>query len=82
MRPASLWLLACAPAFARLGGAPEPEPPPSIVRIALPSESDERQPLVLPTEPENTIEVDFPGPWRTGRAAGSPRTPRGLPGTS
>jgi len=62
MRPASLWLLACAPAFARLGGAPEPKPPPSIVRIALPSESDERQPLVLPTEPENTIEVDFPWP--------------------
>jgi hypothetical protein len=35
---------------------------PSIVRIALPSEEDERQPIELPTEPENTVEVDFPWP--------------------
>jgi len=36
--------------------------PPSIVRIALPAESDERQPITVPTEPENTVEVDLPWP--------------------
>lgn len=37
-------------------------PPPSIVRITLPAEADERQPVAVPTEPENTVEVDFPWP--------------------
>jgi hypothetical protein len=36
--------------------------PPSIVRIALPAESDERQPIAVPAEPENTVEVDLPWP--------------------
>jgi hypothetical protein len=38
------------------------EPPPSIVRIELPPESEEHQPFTLPTEPENTLEIDFPWP--------------------
>jgi hypothetical protein len=37
-------------------------PPASIVRIALAAESDERSPLALPTEPGNTVEIDFPWP--------------------
>ena len=41
---------------------PERSPPPSIVRIALAGEADERNPLALPTEPGNTVEIDFPWP--------------------
>ena len=37
-------------------------PPPSIVRMALPTEADERRPLEVPTEPGNTVEIDFPWP--------------------
>jgi hypothetical protein len=32
------------------------------VRISLPAEADERRPVAVPTEPENTVEVDFPWP--------------------
>jgi hypothetical protein len=32
------------------------------VRIALAIEEDERRPVEVPTEPENTVEVDFPWP--------------------
>lgn len=42
--------------------AAQPAPPASIVRLRLPAESDERQPVAVPTEPENTVEVDFPWP--------------------
>ncbi len=38
------------------------EPPASIVSIALPGEADERRPVAVPTEPENTVELDFPWP--------------------
>jgi len=44
------------------GPAPESSPPPSIVRIELPEEADERRPIALPTEPGNTAELDFPWP--------------------
>jgi hypothetical protein len=54
------WLL-CVAAWARCAGA-DPEPAATIVRIVLPAEADLRQPVALPTEPENTIEVDFPWP--------------------
>jgi hypothetical protein len=43
-------------------GRAETGPPASIVRISLPDEAGERQPVALPTEPENTIEIDFPWP--------------------
>jgi hypothetical protein len=43
-------------------GAEAPPPPPTIVRIVLAAESDERQPIAVPTEPENTVEIDFPWP--------------------
>jgi hypothetical protein len=59
---ARLALLALALAAPRRASAADPEAPPSIVRIALASEGDERQPVVVPTEPENTVELDFPGP--------------------
>jgi hypothetical protein len=49
-------------AFAVAMCAAQPAPPPSIVRIELPSESEERQPIAVPTEPENTVEVDLPRP--------------------
>jgi hypothetical protein len=35
---------------------------PSIVRITLPAEDQEQQPFTLPTEPDNTLEVEFPWP--------------------
>jgi hypothetical protein len=54
------FLLAVA-AFAVAKCAAQPAPP-SIVRIALPAESDERQPISVPAEPENTVEVDLPWP--------------------
>ncbi len=59
MRAAPFLLLAALPA---VSGLSETAPPPSIVRISLPDEEGERQPVALPTEPENTIEVDFPWP--------------------
>jgi hypothetical protein len=36
--------------------------PQSIVRIVLAAEADERRPVALPTEPGNTVEIDFPWP--------------------
>jgi hypothetical protein len=56
-----LVLLAVALAGLRSARSAEPAPP-SIVRIALPAEEDERQPVEVPTETENTVEVDFPWP--------------------
>jgi len=44
--------------------AAQPAPPASIVRLRLPAEADERQPVAVPAEPENTVEVDFPWPLR------------------
>jgi hypothetical protein len=44
------------------GGAPADRPPASIVRVALGPEAEERRPLAVPTEPENTVELDFPAP--------------------
>ncbi len=35
---------------------------PSIVHLRLPSESDERQAIAVPTEPANSVEIDFPWP--------------------
>ena len=64
MRPGGILVLlaaGCCPAHAagpEAGGAPAP----TIVRIALPSEADERRPVALPTEPGNTVEIDFPWP--------------------
>jgi hypothetical protein len=75
------------PSFARLiavsaalhGGALASPPPtdrpaqPSIVRLDLPAEDDERQPVALPSEPENTLEVEFP--WPVSDWAGRGFTP-------
>ncbi len=44
------------------GGEPEAAPPPTIARMPLPPEDSERQPVGVPTEPENTVEIDFPSP--------------------
>jgi hypothetical protein len=60
--PRSLLLLVPLLAGARCALATDQEPPPSIVRIKLPAEAEERRPLEVPTEPENTVEVDFPWP--------------------
>jgi hypothetical protein len=54
-------LIATVCALAALRGAADPVPS-TIVRIELPPEADEHQPFALPTEPENTLEVDFPWP--------------------
>jgi hypothetical protein len=48
--------------LAALAGAAAGQPPPTIVRIRLGPEADERQPVTLPTEPGNTVEIDFPWP--------------------
>jgi hypothetical protein len=59
---ASTRLLLSLGACAAARGAGEPPPPPTIVRIVLAAESEERQPIAVPTEPENTVEIDFPWP--------------------
>jgi hypothetical protein len=61
---------ACRPAAASSDDAP---PPPTIVRIELPAESDERQPFTLPSETQNTLEIDFP--WPVADWAGRGFTP-------
>jgi hypothetical protein len=76
--PFLLALAACA--FAK--GSAQPAPPASIVRIELPSESEERQPISVPTEPGNTVEVDLPWPFGTGRAGDSHPTRRNSRGIS
>jgi hypothetical protein len=43
------------------------------VRVILAAECDERQPIAVPTEPENTVEIDFP--WPLGDWAGRGFTP-------
>ena len=65
----------CAAAHVALAAASaqEPLPPASIVRITLQAEEDERQPVALPTEPQNTVEVDFP--WPVEEWAGRGFTP-------
>jgi hypothetical protein len=65
--------LGAALALAALGAGAAPEPSPSIVRITLPPEAEERQPFALPTEPENTVEIDFP--WPVADWAGRGFTP-------
>jgi hypothetical protein len=64
MSPRQLLLLIPVLAGSRCpcAGRPDAEPPASIVRIALADEADERRPVALPTESENTVEVDFPWP--------------------
>ena len=49
--------LLCAAALGRAAEAPV-----SIVRIVLGPEEEERQPVVVPTEPDNTVEIDLPAP--------------------
>jgi len=51
-----------AAAASRNARASDLPTPASIVRIELPPEDAERQPFALPTEPENTLEIDFPWP--------------------
>jgi hypothetical protein len=65
----ALAALASGPVF----GAAATEAPPSIVRIELPPEAEEHQPFALPTEPENTLEIDFP--WPVADWAGRGFTP-------
>jgi len=36
--------------------------PATITRVVLPPEDKERHPVTVPTEPENTVELDFPWP--------------------
>ncbi len=40
-------------------GAP---PPPTIRRLLLPSESAQRYPIAVPTDPDHSVELDFPWP--------------------
>jgi hypothetical protein len=54
-------------------GAPGTAAPATIVRMPLPAEEDEHQPVAVPTEPENTVEVDFP--WALQDWAGRGFTP-------
>ncbi len=64
MSRAALSLIAAVAAarpFAAAGSAATP-PPESIVRMALPAEADEHRPVVVPTEADNSVEIDFPWP--------------------
>ncbi len=62
MRAALALLCALAPDCARAAAADGAGAPPSIIRMALPQESDETRPVAVPAGPENTVEVDFPWP--------------------
>ena len=62
MRGLVLALLAGAAGPLLAGVTPEVGLQPSIVRIALSLDEDERQPFALPTEPDDTLEIDFPWP--------------------
>lgn len=54
------WVL---PLLAVIAPAPAPDSAPaSIVRIVLGPEAEEVRPVDVPTEPENTVELDLPGP--------------------
>jgi len=45
------------------GGAPEnAAPPPSLVRLELPEEADQRYPIGIPTDPAQSVELAFPWP--------------------
>jgi hypothetical protein len=71
MRPPNF--LCLAPVFAALPLAAAPGLPQSIVRIPIAPEADERRPVEVPTEPENTVELDFP--WAIEDWAGRGFTP-------
>jgi hypothetical protein len=63
----SSWPLLALAVLALAGGRPspacaEPAPSTSIVRIALGAENEERRPVALPTDPGDTVEIDFPWP--------------------
>jgi hypothetical protein len=62
VRATSLLLMIALPAGLPSAAPADPAPPASIVRMPLPPEEDERQPVEVPTEPENTVEVEFPWP--------------------
>ncbi len=63
MKPKGAFLIVAALAgLPSAHGTGDPAPPATIVRLALPSEDEERQPVEVPTGPENTVEVDFPWP--------------------
>ncbi|HEY1792389.1 MAG TPA: hypothetical protein VGG34_05685 [Opitutaceae bacterium] len=61
-------LIALAPPLVGADG-----PPPSIVRLPMPAEADQSRPVEVPTEPDNTVEVDFP--WGVSDWAGRGFTP-------
>jgi hypothetical protein len=82
-RAAMLVLVAAAAGDGRAraeGPAAGTAPPPSIVRIALPAEADERRPVALPTEPGNTVEIDFPWPLEDWAGRGFTPDPEGFAG--
>jgi hypothetical protein len=62
VRAALALLCPLALACARAASGADAESAPTIVRITLPLEADERRPVAVPTEPENTVELDFPWP--------------------
>ena len=49
-------------ALAALASSGAEDPLQSVTRVVLPPEGSERRPVAVPTEPENTVELDFPWP--------------------
>ena len=66
MKGVGLFLLFVVPAalssHRASGQPPDSGSSASIERITLPRESEEHIPVAVPTEPENTVELDFPWP--------------------
>jgi hypothetical protein len=62
VKPLRPWAAPLAALALAAGNVNAPAGPASIVHLRLPPESDERQPIAVPTEPENTVELDFPWP--------------------
>ena len=55
-------LALCSAALFALASARAEDPVQSVTRVVLPPEGSEHRPVAVPTEPENTVELDFPWP--------------------
>jgi hypothetical protein len=62
MAATCLVLAGRVPGPGRLRGESAGAPPPTIRRLILPAESAQRYPIAIPTDPEHSVELDFPWP--------------------
>jgi hypothetical protein len=66
-----VWVAACDGICTAAGGNAVPAP--TIVRLALPAEAEQRYPIAIPTDSDHSVELDFP--WPVADWAGRGFTP-------